>query len=59
MTIGEAIKKTGMDKTTVAARIKVSYNTLINYATGRTDIPATKLRRLAELAHIDERDITV
>ena len=59
MTIGEAIKKTGMSKTEVAATIKVAYNTLINYATGRTDIPAIKLRQLAKLAGVDERDIKV
>lgn len=59
MTIGEAIKKTGMDKTTVAAELKVSYATLCNYAMGRTDIPAIKLRLLAALARVDERDITV
>lgn len=59
MTIDEAIKKTGMSKTEVAAAIKVSYNTLINYAVGRTDIPAVKLRQLAKLAGVDERDITL
>lgn len=59
MTIGEAIQKTGMDKTAVAAAIKVSYATLLNYATGRTDIPAIKLRLLARLARVDERDITL
>lgn len=59
MTIGEAIQKTGMSKTAVAAAIKVSYNTLINYAVGRTDIPAIKLRQLARLARVDERDIKV
>ena len=59
MTIGEAIQKTGMSKTAVAAAIKVSYNTLINYAVGRTDIPAIQLRQLARLARVDERDIKV